>query len=273
MSVDLTVISFIAGMVSLAVGVLAMVLSVLFYMKSNDLVLETTRTLGEIKQTTKSLEQSVATVLTRTIDYLTGGRAPSQEELKRAAITADDKVERLKADLGDSELAQRVEELGEAFNQLREEYAAKLQDVERRRVLAVPRMQAWDELVSVSSKQEYIEALSGRGWDLYLAGELDASIEYSRRALRLDPDNPYARPNLALALLSKGKKKEALAEYSRFVDQGPDAQYIWYAVKDLEEARRADVNGLEDALEMLVTAGEAAESGREEAAAEDEIPF
>lgn len=263
-NVDLTVVSLIAGMVALAVGVLAVLLSVLFYMKSNDLVLETTKTLGEIKQTTKSLEQSMAAIITRTIDYLMGGGAPPGENFKKVAITTDDLFERVKAELGDTELAQKVEELEAGFNDLREEYAAAIQDLERRRALSVPSLATLDEFEDVTSKKDYVSLLVNEGWTLYLAGDLDGSIQSSRRALDLDPNNGHAGPNLALALLSKGQKTAALEQYKAFVDGSPDATFIWIAVQDLEEARARNIDGLDDAVKMLVQASEATESGEEE---------
>lgn len=272
LNVDLTVIAFIAGMVSLIVGVLAMVLSILFYWKSNDLVLETTRTLGEIKQATRSLEQSVGTIISRTIDYLTGGIPPSAGELK-AAGTADEIFERVKAELGDTEIGKKVEELEGAFKELREEYEARIQSAERRKALIVPGIAAREEFEPIRSRKEYIDALVSRGWDLYLAGNLDASIEASRRALRLRPDDPYARPNLALVLLCKGEKEVAFKEYERFIRQSPGEKYIWAAVKDLEEIRDMDVGGLDAAMEMLISATEAAETRGEEIPPEEEIPF
>jgi len=273
LNVDLTVISFIAGLVSLVVGVLAMALSILFYLKSNDLVLETTRTLGEIKQTTRSLEGSVGTIISRTIDYLTGGTPPPEGDLKRAEAAADEILERVKTELGDTELGQKVEELEGAFKELREEYAARIQNAERRKALVVPGIAEWEEFPPVTSKKQYVEGLASRGWQLYLAGALDASIVASRRALRMRPDHRYARANLALALLSKGEKEAALTEYERFIAQSPDTVYIWGAVKDLEGIRGKNVDGVDVALEMLLSAAEAAETRDEEILPEEEIPF
>jgi len=273
LNVDLAVISFIAGLVSLVVGVLAMALSVLFYLKSNDLVLETTRTLGEIKQTTRSLEQSVGTIISRTIDYLTGGAPPSEGDLQKAASTADEVFERVRAELGDTEIGKKVEELEGAFKELRGEYEARIQNAERRRALMVPGIARQEAFPRVSSREDYVSALVSEGWHLYLAGNFDASIEASRRALRMSPDDVYARPNLALALLCKGEEEAALAEYKRFIEQSPDAKYIWYAVKDLEEIRSMNVDGLDAAVEMLASAAEAAEAREEEIPPEEEIPF
>ena len=272
LNVDLTVISLVAGIVSLAVGVLAMVLSVLFYIKSNDLILETTKTLGEIKQTTTSLEKSVTTIITRTIDYLTGSNAPADENLKKAATAADELLERFRTELGDTELGQKVQELESAFRNMRSDYAAAVQDLERRRALTVPPLAELDEDVAVTDKASYADLWVARGWMLYLAGDLDASIEASRRALDLVPTEPHARPNLAIALLTNGRKSEALEEYERFLEQSPDANYIWLAIKDLEDARRSEIDGLDDMVKLLVAAAEAAES-REQEDSVDEIPF
>jgi len=270
-TVDLTVIAFIAGMVSLIVGVLAMILSVQFYLKSNDLVLETTRTLGEIRQTTMSLEESVRTIISRTIDYLMGGTVPSQANLKKATAMTEEMLERVKAESSGTELGKNVEELAEALKHMREEYAASIQSAERRRALAVPSVVESEKFPLVSSKEDYIDIWINRGWDLYLAGDFDGSIEASRRALRMDPDNPYAGPNLALALLRKGEKQAALAQYKRFIDHSPRTRYIWLAVKDLEDIRGLDVDGLEDALQMLVSATEVADTPQEGIPPEDEI--
>jgi tetratricopeptide (TPR) repeat protein len=54
------------------------------------------------------------------------------------------------------------------------------------------------------------------GWYAYLVGELDASIESSRRAIELDPAEPASYANLGLALLRQGHPQEAWLAYRRF---------------------------------------------------------
>lgn len=273
LNLDVAVVSFILGIVSLAVGVLAMVLSLLFYFKSNELVLETTRTLGEIRQTTKSLEASVGTIISRTIDYLTAGARAPQAESKKTLATTEELFERVKAKLGDTELGQKVDDLEKEFKDLQKAYADGQSATAIRGELGAHEFVTAAPSVRVASKEDYVDLLRNQGWQRYLVGDLAGSIEASRHVLELEPDDPYARPNLALALLMKGEKREALDEYDRFVKQSPQSRFLWLAVQDLEQLRGSGADGLEQALQMMVAAAQEAESGEQLLASEDEVPF
>lgn len=64
---------------------------------------------------------------------------------------------------------------------------------------------------------EDFEAHFLAGWYSYVIGDLDASINATRRALELQPLHPTAHCNLGLALLVKGEPESAWMEYKRGV--------------------------------------------------------
>ncbi|MGH7425760.1 MAG: tetratricopeptide repeat protein, partial [Candidatus Methylomirabilales bacterium] len=83
---------------------------------------------------------------------------------------------------------------------------------------------------------------------------LDESLEFTREAIKLDPDNPNLRYNLGLALLAAGKKEEARRAYETGVLRTIFLDFrenIWRDNPDLEEAY---VGGALTDLEILAAA-------------------
>jgi len=79
------------------------------------------------------------------------------------------------------------------------------------------RLQRLDEAIAAFKKAlkrdpKYVQAMANMGGILYMRGELEDSIRYSRKALELAPDFGPAWNNLALAHLELGEHAQA-AEY------------------------------------------------------------
>ena len=53
-----------------------------------------------------------------------------------------------------------------------------------------------------------------------MKGDVDKSIEYGLKALKLAPDFAVAHNNLAIAYLEKGEKEKAIDHYDRAVALG-----------------------------------------------------
>jgi len=89
------------------------------------------------------------------------------------------------------------------------------------------------------------------GWLYYRTHDLERSIEYSQKAVMVNPKLFPARFNLALALVLQGRANEALAEYEKGIaelSQASDLKY--YAIDDLAEAV-AEHSNMPEGLEIL----------------------
>jgi tetratricopeptide (TPR) repeat protein len=78
----------------------------------------------------------------------------------------------------------------------------------------------WAHTITVTSNNDFAHASIA---DLFLRkGRIDESIDHSREALRIRPDNADAHNNLALGLLYRGEISEALAHWQRSLEIQPD---------------------------------------------------
>jgi tetratricopeptide (TPR) repeat protein len=96
-------------------------------------------------------------------------------------------------------------------------------------------------------------AIGNQGWILYLAGDYDASIRASERALALDPAQVFTIRNVAHAHLAAGRPDEAAYHYRRAIESrrgGEDFRESIRVVRKLLEARPDTPRGYE-MLEML----------------------
>jgi tetratricopeptide (TPR) repeat protein len=77
------------------------------------------------------------------------------------------------------------------------------------------------------------------GWLYYRMGQLEESVQASRKSVEVDPSLFGARFNLGLALLQQGRVEEARKEYLQGADSVKLASHLkTSAIEDLEEALR-----------------------------------
>jgi len=79
-------------------------------------------------------------------------------------------------------------------------------------------------------------ACGNLGWHQYRRGAYTDAIQSLREAVRLDPENPIWRGNLALALLRTGSVTEADEEYRRAAQVATDTTALRSVADDLREA-------------------------------------
>jgi tetratricopeptide (TPR) repeat protein/tRNA A-37 threonylcarbamoyl transferase component Bud32 len=102
----------------------------------------------------------------------------------------------------------------------------------------------------VALQPDYGNAAHTLAWSLAMQRRFPEAEEAMRATLKLDPENPWALPNLAHLLLRRGAVTEALAVYRRLGRVGPDAR------KFMDTDHDALCFGL-----ALRAAGEEAEAG------------
>ncbi len=71
------------------------------------------------------------------------------------------------------------------------------------------------------------------GWEYYLLGEYEESIEYSRKALEFDSTLSLLKFNLGLAQLAKGDLEDALSTYQKALKDEKSSKVLESAIKDL----------------------------------------
>ncbi len=93
------------------------------------------------------------------------------------------------------------------------------------------------------------------GWAYYQAGELEKSVEASRKAVELDPELAPPRFNLGLALLRQGQTDAARQEYKIAVACSKPSDLKRDAIEDLEQALSAepDLPGGQEILNLLMS--------------------
>jgi len=75
------------------------------------------------------------------------------------------------------------------------------------------------------------------GWIYYRLRDFDHSVQFSSRAVELDPKLFPARFNLALVLALLGRSEQALKEYEQGIaDLSQPSDFKYYAIDDLAEA-------------------------------------
>jgi eukaryotic-like serine/threonine-protein kinase len=76
----------------------------------------------------------------------------------------------------------------------------------------------------VALQPDYGNAAHTLAWSFLMQRRFPEAEEGMRTALKLDPENPYALPNLAHLLLRRGAVADAVAAYRRLGQVGPDAR-------------------------------------------------
>ena len=112
--------------------------------------------------------------------------------------------------------------------------------------------------------EEHARALNALGRVAYRNGDLGSAIQMGRDALRLLPDNPNYRCDLALALLCLGNVEEASCEYHRALEDTGTLAVLEKIERDIHDAEteRGNLPGTTEILqcitarrEVLVRAG------------------
>lgn len=81
-------------------------------------------------------------------------------------------------------------------------------------------LEAYDKAIDLDSTNSGAYAL--KGYLLLRKGENRLALDYLTRAVAMDPNMPWHRYNLALALWANGRKQEAVHEVSRLVKRNPE---------------------------------------------------
>jgi len=82
---------------------------------------------------------------------------------------------------------------------------------------------------AIAIDSTYDTAIGDLGWDYYCAGDNDACISYSYKALKYDEKATYAMFNIALATLKKGEPEKAKDLYRQFI---AECKKKGYAIQD-----------------------------------------
>ncbi|MBF0237240.1 MAG: tetratricopeptide repeat protein [SAR324 cluster bacterium] len=73
------------------------------------------------------------------------------------------------------------------------------------------------------------------GWGLYLTGEYESAIDFSKKALQFDETLNYVRMNMGLTYIRMGKNQEAFDVYESILKYNPEVTEYEGGVRDLKE--------------------------------------
>jgi len=102
-------------------------------------------------------------------------------------------------------------------------------------------LEKYQKAVKLASQDANI--LGDSGWQYYLLNDYEQSIECSRIALAIKPDEIWIQCNLALVFLHRGRLDEAGQEYKKAIE-------LTTKSNDTLEFERNAMGDLEDALEQ-----------------------
>lgn len=110
-----------------------------------------------------------------------------------------------------------------------------------------------EEKIQQTEEQEKAQLYGSMGWNAYLGKDYAKSIEYSKRALQLEPNMPWVKCNIALCKLVQDNSEciddyvEAIASCKKAVNT---KQLLQAALKDINDATTLN-NGLRNSTAIL----------------------